>query len=94
MGLFSIRFINESWGLNPLGMVDCTLLDLEEINDEQRSIILRFVTEKKGIKPRDLGITPRYMNMLRHGKARISDSILCKPLEYVTPGELRDLLKG
>ena len=75
-------------------MVDCTLLDIGQINDEQRVLIFRYLDGNGKIKPSNLGITPRYMSMLRHGNAKISDSILCKLLEYLTPEELHSLLRG
>ena len=75
-------------------MVDCSLLDLGQISEEQRRLIFKYLDENGKVKPKDLGITPRYMSMLRHGNIRISDSILCKLLEYLTPEELNTLLKG
>ena len=75
-------------------MVDCSLLDLEQINEEQRRLIFNYPSENGRVKPKDLGITPRYMSMLRHGNVKISDSILCKLLEYLSHEELSSLLKG
>ena len=75
-------------------MVDCNLLDLAQINDEQRRAIIEFVRERKGVKPRDLGVTDAYLRMVRAGKARAGDGLLCQALKYVTEDELRLLLKG
>ena len=75
-------------------MVDCSLLDLGQINEEQRRSIIEFVRGRKGVKPRDLGVTDAYLRMVRSGKARAGDGLLCQALKYVTEDELRLLLKG
>jgi len=75
-------------------MVDCNLLDLEQINEEQRRSIIEFVRERKGVKPKDLGVTDAYLRMVRSGKARAGDGLLCEALKYVTEEELKLLLKG
>jgi integrase len=75
-------------------MVDCNLLDLSQIGEEQRRAIIEFVRERKGVKPRDLGVTDAYLRMVRLGKARAGDGLLCQALKYVTEDELRLLLKG
>jgi len=75
-------------------MVDCNLLDLAQINEEQRRAIIEFVREHKGVKPRDLGVTDAYLRMVRSGKARAGDGLLCQALKYVTEDELKLLLKG
>ncbi len=75
-------------------MVDCSLLDLGQINDEQRRAIIEFVRERKGVRPRDLGVTDAYLRMVRSGRARAGDGLLCQALKYVTEDELKLLLKG
>jgi len=75
-------------------MVDCNLLDLAQINEEQRRAIIEFVRERKGVKPKDLGVTDAYLRMVRLGKARAGDGLLCEALKYVTEDELRLLLRG
>jgi integrase len=75
-------------------MVDCNLLDLAQINEEQRRAIIEFVRERKGVKPRDLGVTDAYLRMVRSGKARAGDGLLCQALRYITEDELKLLLKG
>jgi integrase len=75
-------------------MVDCNLLDLSQIGEDQRRAIIEFVRERKGVKPRDLGVTDAYLRMVRAGKARAGDGLLCQALKYVTEDELRLLLKG
>jgi integrase len=75
-------------------MVDCNLLDLSQINEEQRRAIIEFVRERKGVKPRDLGVTDAYLRMVKSGKARAGDGLLCQALKYITEDELKLLLKG
>ena len=75
-------------------MVDCNLLDLGQINEEQRRAIIEFVRERKGVRPRDLGVTDAYLRMVRLGKARAGDGLLCQALRYITEDELKLLLKG
>jgi integrase len=75
-------------------MVDCNLLDLAQIGEEQRRAIIEFVRERKGVKPRDLGVTDAYLRMVRSGKARAGDGLLCQALKYITEDELKLLLKG
>jgi len=75
-------------------MVDCNLLDLGQINEEQRRAIIEFVRERKGVRPRDLGVTDAYLRMVKLGKARAGDGFLCQALRYITEDELKLLLKG
>jgi integrase len=75
-------------------MVDCNLLDLSQISEEQRRAIIEFVRERKGVRPRDLGVTDAYLRMVRSGKARAGDGLLCQALRYITEDELKLLLKG
>jgi len=75
-------------------VVDCGLLDLSQIGEEQRRSIIEFVREHKGAKPKDLGVTDAYLRMVRSSKARAGDGLLCQALKYVTEDELKLLLKG
>jgi integrase len=75
-------------------MVDCNLLDLGQISNDQRRAIIEFVRERKGVKPKDLGVTDAYLRMVKLGKARAGDGLLCQALKYVTEDELKLLLKG
>jgi integrase len=75
-------------------MVDCNLLDLGQINEEQRRAIIEFVRERKGVRPKDLGVTDAYLRMVKSGKVRAGDGLLCQALRYITEDELRLLLKG
>jgi integrase len=75
-------------------MVDCNLLDLGQISDDQRRAIIEFVRERKGVRPKDLGVTDAYLRMVRSGKARAGDGLLCQALRYITEDELKLLLKG
>ncbi len=37
-------------------MVDCELINIEKISNEERVKIINYVMEKKGVKARDLGV--------------------------------------
>ncbi|WP_054857681.1 hypothetical protein [Vulcanisaeta sp. JCM 16159] len=50
-------------------MVDCQLMSIGEINNEQRLLILNYLLSK-GVKPRDLGVTYDYISKVRRGAAR------------------------
>lgn len=76
-------------------MVDCSLIAIEEISNDQRLLILNYLISNKGVKPpRDLNVTPNYISMIRNGKRRVSDELLCTMLRFLTPEELQALLKG
>ena len=75
-------------------MVDCNLLDLGQISNDQRRAIIEFVRERKVVKPKDLGVTDAYLRMVKLGKARAGDGLLCQALKYITEDELKLLLKG
>ena len=75
-------------------MVNCSRIDIGEIKDEDRLGILNYVVVKKGVKPHDLGVTPQYINAIRHGRKRVSDDLLCKLLSFLTYEELASLLRG
>ena len=63
---------------------------LNKIPQELRYRILITVLNK-GVKPRDLEITPAYKYMLLKKKKPISDSLLEKLLKYLSPQELIQL---
>jgi integrase len=46
------------------------------------------------VKPKDLGVTDAYLRMVRAGKVRAGDGLLCQALKYITEDELKLLLKG
>ncbi|GAB6943220.1 hypothetical protein JCM14467A_00020 [Vulcanisaeta sp. JCM 14467] len=65
-----------------------------QISDEQWRLIFNYLDGNGRVKPKDLGITPRCMSMLRHGNVKIGDSILCKLLEYLSHEELNSPTQG
>ncbi len=75
-------------------IVDCTLIDIEEINNDQRLLILNYLISNRRVKPRDLGVTPQYINAIKRGATRVGDGLLCSMLRLLTPEELQALLKG
>ena len=48
----------------------------------------------KGVKARDLGVTPNLLIMVKHGKAKVSDRLLIKALKSITVDEFAKLVKG
>ncbi|WP_243666809.1 hypothetical protein [Vulcanisaeta sp. JCM 16159] len=75
-------------------MVDCQTISIEEVNPEQRLLILNYLINNKGVKPRDLGVTYDYISKVRRGVARVGDGLLCSMLRLLTVEELQALLKG
>ena len=75
-------------------MVNCSRIDVGEVSDEDGLGILSYMVGGKGVKPHDLGVTPQYINAIRHGRRRVSDDLLCKLLSYLTYEELASLLRG
>ncbi len=68
-------------------MVDLSFVDLSEIDDGKRIEIVRYVAERKGVSARELGYTPQLINMIKHGKAKVSDELLKRCLKYLTNEE-------
>ncbi|MGC9227659.1 hypothetical protein [Caldivirga sp.] len=75
-------------------MVDCSLLDLDQIDREVRREIIRYVVERKGIRPPALGVTINYISMVLSGKVKAGDGLLCNALKFIDDQELSLLLKG
>ena len=75
-------------------MVDCSLYNLGKITNEERVRILNYVMEEKGVRARDLGVTINYISMIRSGKKRVTEELLCRAMAYLSPDELAKLLGG
>ena len=75
-------------------MVDCYLLNLTQIDKEQRRAIIEYVVKEKKIGPKAFGVTQGYLYEVRRGKAKASDRLLCRALSFLTEDELRVILKG
>jgi integrase len=48
--------------------------------------------EKKGIKARDLGVTLNLISMIRSGKRRVTEDLLCRALKFLSHEELAQVL--
>ena len=73
-------------------MVDCELVNIEKINNEERVKIINYVMEKKGVRARDLGVTINLISMIRSGKRRVTEDLLCRALKFLSNEELARLL--
>jgi integrase len=73
-------------------VVDCELINIDKINNEERVKIINYVMEKKGIKARDLGVTLNLISMIRSGKRRVTEDLLCRALKFISHEELAQVL--
>jgi integrase len=73
-------------------MVDCELINIEKIGNEERVKIINYVMERKGVKARDLGVTLNLISMIRSGKRRVTEDLLCRALKFLSNEELAKLL--
>jgi len=73
-------------------MVDCELVNIEKISNEERVKIINYVMEKKGVRARDLGVTINLISMIRSGKRRVTEDLLCRALKFLSNEELAKVL--
>ena len=73
-------------------MVDCQLYDLTRIPNDVRVKIINYVMEQKGVKASDLGVTLNLISMIRSGKRRVTEDLLCRAMAYLSPDELARLI--
>ena len=73
-------------------MVDCGLYDLSRISNDVRVRIINYVMEVKGVRARDLGVTINLISMIRSGKRRVTEDLLCRAMAYLSAEELAKLL--
>jgi integrase len=73
-------------------MVDCEFVNIDKITNEERVKIINYVMEKKGVKARDLGVTINLISMIRSGKRRVTEDLLCRALKFLSNEELAKLL--
>jgi len=73
-------------------MVDCELINIEKISNEERVKIINYVMERKGVRARDLGVTLNLISMIRSGKRRVTEDLLCRALKFLSNEELAKLL--
>ncbi len=72
-------------------MVDPSLVDLSSIDDETRYRIFDYLWSQKRVSSADLGISPSLTNKIKNRKARVTDAVLAKMLEYLTLEEFTKL---
>jgi len=73
-------------------VVDCELINIERIGNEERVKIINYVMEKKGVRARDLGVTLNLISMIRSGKRRVTEDLLCRALKFLSHEELAQVL--
>jgi integrase len=73
-------------------VVDCELINIDKINNEERVKIINYVMEKKGVRARDLGVTLNLISMIRSGKRRVTEDLLCRALKFISHEELAQVL--
>jgi hypothetical protein len=72
-------------------MVDCELINIGNIKNEERVKIINYVIEQKGVRARDLGVTINLISMIRSGKRRVTEDLLCRALRFLSTEELARL---
>jgi integrase len=73
-------------------VVDCELININNISNEERVKIINYVMEAKGIRARDLGVTINLISMIRSGRRRVTEDLLCRALRFLSTEELARLL--
>ncbi len=73
-------------------MVDCDLLELSSISDDDRRRILEYVVEAKGIDLAQFGFDKRYIERALNGGVGINNMLLCSALMHITVDELKGIL--
>jgi len=73
-------------------VVDCELVNIGNIKNEERVKIINYVMEAKGIRAKDLGVTINLISMIRSGRRRVTEDLLCRALRFLSTEELARLL--
>jgi len=73
-------------------MVDCELININNISNEERVKIINYVMEQKHVRAKDLGVTINLISMIRSGKRRVTEDLLCRALRFLSTEELARLL--
>jgi integrase len=73
-------------------MVDCELININKIGNEERVKIINYVMERKGVRARDLEVTLNLISMIRSGKRRVTEDLLCRALKFLSNEELARIL--
>jgi integrase len=78
--------------LRGIAMVDCEFVNIERIGNDERIKIINYVMERKGVRARDLGVTINLISMIRSGKRRVTEDLLCRALKFLSHEELAQVL--
>ena len=73
-------------------MVDCELINIGNISNEERAKIINYVMKRKGARAKDLGITINLISMIRSDKRRVTEDLLCRVLKFLSTEEMAKLL--
>jgi len=73
-------------------VVDCELINIGNIKNEERVKIINYVMEQKGVRAKDLGVTINLISMIRSGRRRVTEDLLCRALRFLSTEELARLL--
>jgi len=73
-------------------VVDCELINIGSISNEERVKIINYVMEQKHVRAKDLGVTINLISMIRSGKRRVTEDLLCRALRFLSTEELAKLL--
>jgi integrase len=73
-------------------MVDCELININNISNEERVKIINYVMEQKHVRAKDLGVTINLISMIRSGRRRVTEDLLCRALRFLSTEELARLL--
>jgi len=65
-------------------VVDCELINIGNIKNEERVKIINYVMEAKGVRARDLGVTINLISMVRSGRRRVTEDLLCRALRFLS----------
>ncbi len=69
-------------------------LDLSRISDDERYRLFDYVTQVKGLRPSDLGISYSSFYRIRQRKQRVSDELLKKILQHVSREEFEKVVSA
>jgi len=65
-------------------VVDCELINIGNIKNEEHVKIINYVMEAKGVRARDLGVTINLISMVRSGRRRVTEDLLCRALRFLS----------
>jgi len=76
-------------------LIDARFIDLRSIPDDVRYRVFDYLWSAKRVGSRALEISSSLANMIKNGKRRVTDSLLKRMLELLTPEEyVEGLVEG